>query len=119
VLERITNYALLFDGKVPEGCVPSDYDGWNAYDLFCYLRSLIPVEIQIRTAFADTMAEQYHDAIYKGRPSKGAEAPRKRLEQMSRRLAELDNEMEIDFEDFADRQMDPERTKPNADNQGT
>jgi hypothetical protein len=105
VLDRIMNYVLLFDPTRPlfEG---KEFEGWTAYNLFYYVRSLIPVEIQIRTAFADTMAEQYHDAIYKGRPKKGTEAPRKRLEELSRRLAELDNEMEIDFEDFAVREMD-------------
>jgi len=106
VLDRIMNYVLLFDPvKFPD----NQFEGWTAYDLFYYVRSLIPVEIQIRTAFTDTMAEQYHDAIYKGRPKKGTEAPRKRLAQLSRRLAELDNEMEIDFEDYADRQMEAER----------
>ena len=79
------------------------------------MRSLVPVEIQIRTAFADTMAEQYHDAIYKGRPRKETEGPRKRLEVLSRRLADLDNEMEIDFEDFADRQMESMRKETRTD----
>jgi len=102
VMDRITNYVLLYDPRSPSFKKP-DFQGWTAYDLFYYVRSLVPVEIQIRTAFADTMAEQYHDAIYKGRPRKETEPPRKRLEELSRRLADLDNEMEIDFEDFADR----------------
>ena len=104
VMDRIMNYVLLYDPR-SRSFPNKDFQGWTAYDLFYYVRSLVPVEIQIRTAFADTMAEQYHDAIYKGRPRKETESPRKRLGELSKRLADLDNEMEIDFEDFADRQM--------------
>jgi ppGpp synthetase/RelA/SpoT-type nucleotidyltranferase len=104
VLHRIVNYVLLFSPETPP-FNEQEFRGWTAYDLFYYVRSLVPVEIQIRTAFADTIAEQYHGAIYKGRPRsrKETEAPRKRLEELSRRLADLDNELEIDFENFADR----------------
>jgi hypothetical protein len=106
VLHRIQNYVLLYDrNKPPRGFKKKGarFKGWTSYGLFYYLRSLIPLEIQIRTTLADTLAEQYHDAIYKGAPPTGTEFPRKQMEKIAGDLDNLDKEMEIDFEDYINR----------------
>lgn len=117
VLNRIKNYILLFDPNVPtsedgkkkEGeeeaaaeC-NSEFAGWTAYDLYYYVRSLVPVEIQVRTKLADTFSEQYHDAIYKGHPPLGTEFPRDMLKRIAEKLDNVDVETEIDFEDYIGR----------------
>jgi len=106
VFYRIQNYVLLYDrSDTAEGDNGQDtrFLGWTSYGLFYYLRSLIPLEVQIRTTLADTLAEQYHDAIYKGAPPTGTEFPRSQMENIAEELDNLDKEMEIDFEDYINR----------------
>jgi len=125
VLHRIQQYALLFSpaldaathtvqpatkagqpkppspthGNWTEGDVQG-IRGWTSYDLFYYLRSLVPVEIQVRTELANTMAEQYHSPVYKGHPPTGTEFARRRMEAVGEELNRQDDEMEIDYEDY-------------------
>jgi hypothetical protein len=115
VFYRIQNYVLLYNRSENDELMRSSrkrtgrdeaadpFLGWTSYGLFYYLRSLIPLEIQIRTMLADTLAEQYHDAIYKGAPPKGTEFPRRQMEKIAGQLDNLDKEMEIDFEDYINR----------------
>jgi hypothetical protein len=117
VLDRLLNYTLLFNWEVLsknswllEGLEsriwnPRDrklFLGWTAYDLFYYVRSLIPVELQVRTQLANTMAEQYHNAVYKATPPKGTERERKRMGDIGRQLDELDKEMEVLIEEYVE-----------------
>ncbi len=99
-LSRIKNYILLFD---PDEFKKEEFNGWTAYDFYYYMRSLVPVEIQIRTELADTVAEQYHGPVYKGRPPLSTEFPKKMMEEIGRKLDGIDLEMEIDYEDYIDR----------------
>lgn len=113
VLNRIQNYVLLFDPK-KDGKRRGKNTGmshWTAYDLFYHLRRLVPVEIQVRTELANTMAEQYHGPVYKGRPPLGTEFARKRMNQVGEALNVLDKEMEIDYEDYIGR-YEYERNRP-------
>jgi len=105
VFYRIQNYVLLYDRSDNRNLDKGQerFLGWTSYGLFYYLRSLIPMEVQIRTMLADTLAEQYHDAIYKGAPPKGTEFPRRQMENIAEELDNLDKEMEIDFEDYINR----------------
>jgi hypothetical protein len=113
VLYRIQNYVLLYSRdencKLREDVTGSDKDkevflsGWTSRGLFYYLRSLVPLEIQIRTMLSDTLSEQYHDAVYKGAPPKGAEFPRALMQTIARKLDDIDKEMQIDFEDYVNR----------------
>ena len=114
VLHRIQNYVLLFNSNDsieimkknnPQGSERNDLHGWTSYDLFYYLRSLIPLEVQVRTELANTMSEQYHDSVYKGSPPKGTEFPRQRMESIGKQLDNLDNDMEIDYEDYIIRRV--------------
>lgn len=112
MLHRIHNYVLLYDRSKNKELWPgpkkqlSDDEqkdpflGWSSYGLFYYLRSLIPLEIQVRTMLADTLAEQYHDAVYKGAPPTGTEFPREQMEKIAGELDGIDKEMEADFEDY-------------------
>jgi len=113
VLSRIKNLVFLYDPKefcqkhsaVSDETDGAAHDPWGpfqaltAYDLFYYLRSLIPVEIQCRTKLADTIAEQYHDAVYKGRPPAGTEIKIADLDEMGRQVERIDRELEIHYED--------------------
>ena len=127
VLERIQNYVVLYredrllnllhgDGSSTDAADAADaaaaaaaaalkrkFRGWTASGLFYYLRSLIPVEIQIRTMLADTLAEQYHSAVYKGAPPKGTEFVSDRMGEIADQLDDIDKEMEADFEDYIER----------------
>lgn len=119
MLHRIQQYALLFcpqwDADPQQARPPPErllghrgwrrgdsrfIRGWTAYDLFYYLRSLIPMEIQIRTELANTMAEQYHGPVYKGHPPVGTEFARERMQDVGEELNEQDKEMEIDYENY-------------------
>ena len=116
VLHKIQNYVLLYD-RESDGLSPEEskvlgiaknsksdpFLGWTSHDLFYYLRSLIPIEIQVRTALADTLAGQYHDSVYKGAPPIGTEFPRTQMGKIASDLDNLDKEMEIDFEDYISR----------------
>jgi hypothetical protein len=135
LLNRIANYALLFrsdsigaycdkmraaveqfereNGSTEQGSrsaanTSPRFSNWTAYDLFCYIRGLVPVEIQIRTQLASTMAEQYHNAVYKARPPKATAAQRRRMEEIGRELNELDKEMDVVVEDYVDHWLDEE-----------
>ncbi|MBI5207942.1 MAG: hypothetical protein HY934_09140 [Candidatus Firestonebacteria bacterium] len=102
-LTKIKNNIILFrpdDGKELQKQKGEDFTIWTAYDLFYYVRSLIPVEIQIRTELANTIAEQYHDPIYKGHPPFITEFPKKMMEDTGKKLDGIDREMEIDYEDY-------------------
>ena len=99
VLERLQNYLLLFSAD-REGKGRQEFAGWTAYDLFYYVRSLIPVEIQIRTELADTVAEQYHDPLYKGRPSTATILARKRIEALGEELEDWDLDMDRVYQDY-------------------
>jgi hypothetical protein len=108
VLERIQNYVLLYREDSPfmtnlPGKVRREFLGWTASGLFYYLRSLVPVEVQIRTMLADTLAEQYHKAVYKGAPPQGTKFVRDRWSKIAGQLDDLDKEMEADFEDYIER----------------
>ncbi len=106
VLWRIRNYVLLFRpeedtrmaGDILGGA--TQFDGWNAHDLYYYVRSLIPFELQVRTQLANTFAVQYHDAVYKGRPPEGTDLPRAMMQGVGNDLDSVDCEMEVDYEDF-------------------
>lgn len=114
VMARVQNYILLFDPEDPLGEKfrddhdqgPSDddnkekYYGWTAYDLYYYIRGLIPIELQIRTELSNTLAEQYHDAVYKGHPPLHTVFPRAMMAEMGIRLDDIDFEMGIDLEGY-------------------
>jgi ppGpp synthetase/RelA/SpoT-type nucleotidyltranferase len=97
VLERILCYILLFKPKSGS----KKFKGWSAYDLFYYVSSLIPAEIQVRTALADTMAEQYH-GVYKSNvdPASSVAVQRRRLQEMGRKLDNLDRETEAIYDGY-------------------
>jgi hypothetical protein len=99
VLERIKNYVLLFSKKYVEN-QKEHFHGWNAHDLYYYLKSLIPMEIQFRTELADTFAVQYHDSIYKVQPPPGTDFPHAMIKNAGEALDKIDREIEIDYEDY-------------------
>lgn len=102
VLSRLKNYTLLFSRDDPAPDTQAMFAGWNAHDLYYYLRSLIPVEIQVRTKLVDTFAEQYHDAVYKKKtPPSGTELPRVNMIGVGNSIDRADRELEIDYEDYA------------------
>jgi hypothetical protein len=91
IKDRILTYVLLFDRSADSGLdanLPADTVNWNSYDLFYYLMSLIPAEIQVRTSLADTMAEQYH-SIYKSNPDR-ARSDSVQIDRLGRIGRELD-----------------------------
>jgi hypothetical protein len=98
IRDRILCYVLLFDPKLG-GEVDPDIKEWSAYDLFYYLTSLVPAEFQVRTALADTMAEQYH-GVYKSNvnPAHSVAVQRRRLQEMGRKLDDLDRETEAIYD---------------------
>ncbi len=109
VLARIKNYCLLFSREIDidnnEGLkgkkkIKDEFAIWNAHDLYYYIHSLIPVEIQFRTKLSDTFAERYHDAIYKAHPPKGTEMPIEMMKSIGKKLDKLDREMEINYQDY-------------------
>lgn len=68
------------------------------------MRTLVPIEFQIRTELANTLAEQYHDTIYKGRRAPlEIDFPRSNMEKAGVGLHGWDVEMEGDFEYFINR----------------
>lgn len=89
VLNRIENYILTFSREDRE-----EHPDWTAYDLFHYFHGLIPVEFQVRTRLANTVAEQYHGPLYKGERMPASEFGRQRVERLSRQLADWDLEMD-------------------------
>jgi hypothetical protein len=103
VRDRILAYVLLYYGK------PERWDSklrgkdkerhWTAYDMFYYLMSLVPVEIQVRTSLAHTMAEQYHK-IYKSNPDRAQSdtIQIERLTRIGRELDELARQMDDQYE---------------------
>jgi ppGpp synthetase/RelA/SpoT-type nucleotidyltranferase len=97
VLDRILCYVLLFR---PEGS-DDKFKDWSAHDLFYYVASLVPAEIQVRTALADTMAEQYH-GVYKSNvdPAHSVAVQRRRLQEMGRKLDDLDRETEAIYDGY-------------------
>jgi hypothetical protein len=100
VMDRILCYVLLFSPALGNKVgTRNPFKTWSAYDLFYYLVSLVPVEIQVRTALADTMAEQYH-GVYKtsADPSDDIAVQRWRLEEIGRKLGALDDETEGQYE---------------------
>ena len=129
VLHRIYNYTLLYDrdsnkdlrkgrhAKNPGQKKEKDdfLFGWTSRGLFYYLRSLVPVELQVRTMLAETLSEQYHDAIYKGAPPKGTDFPRKQMQNIAEELDTIDKEMEIDFEDYINRTYFVKRAEDGCD----
>ena len=99
-LERIKNYVLLFSKKDISKENKQLFLGWNAHDLYYYVRSLIPMEIQVRTELADTFAVQYHDSIYKVQPPPGTDFPHAMIKNVGESLDRVDRELEIDYEDY-------------------
>lgn len=97
VLDRIFCYVLLFD----PGRSDKRFKDWSAHDLFYYVASLIPAELQVRTALADTMAEQYH-GVYKSNvdPARDVAVQRRRLQEMGRKLDDLDRESEAIYDGY-------------------
>jgi ppGpp synthetase/RelA/SpoT-type nucleotidyltranferase len=100
ILERIKNYVLLYSEKFIDEVNKHHFLGWNAHDLYYYLHSLIPMEIQIRTELTNTFAVQYHDSIYKVQPSPGTEFPHTMIKNAGEDLDKIDREIEIDYEDY-------------------
>jgi hypothetical protein len=104
VLERIKNLLFLFPRPQAGVAIPEQLQeqlrGLTSYDLFHYVRSLIPVEIQFRTKLADTVAEQYHDGVYKGQPPERTVVERNRLEEAGEDVDEIDRELEANYDDF-------------------
>lgn len=107
VVERIICYLLMHRPSAYDD-LPLDPDQLNpikrapdAYNLFYYVMSLIPVEIQVRTALADTMAEQYH-RIYKIGPEALSTTmiQQERLKGIGQELDMTDREFEVQFEDY-------------------
>ncbi|MFT5470049.1 MAG: hypothetical protein ACI8UO_005173 [Verrucomicrobiales bacterium] len=76
---------------------------FNSYQLYHYVQKLIPIEVQIRTQLADTIAEHYHDTVYKGRTPSGLEFIKERLSEVGRAQDDLDESLEIDYEDMMGR----------------
>jgi hypothetical protein len=119
VLARIKNLVLLFDPRADEN---GGLGHMTAYDLFYYVRSLVPVEIQIRTKLADTVAEQYHDTVYKGQPPQGTEIEREMLDEVGEAADIVDRDLEIDYEDYVTKwylnheepRLKPEGLPPNG-----
>jgi hypothetical protein len=81
--------------------VDPDIKEWSAYDLFYYLTSLVPAEFQVRTTLADTMAEQYY-GVYKSNinPADSVAVQRRRLQEMGRKLDDLDRETEAIYDGY-------------------
>jgi len=100
VLGRIKNYALLFSKEVIDKENKEHFCGWNAHDLYYYIHSLIPMEIQVRTELTNTFAVQYHDNIYKLHPPVGTVFPHSMIKDAGENLDKIDREMEIDYEDY-------------------
>lgn len=100
MLNRIKNYVLLFSEKDIDKKNKSLFRGWNAHDFYYYIRSLIPMEIQVRTELANTFAVQYHDDIYKVQTPLGTEFPHAMMKRAGETLDRTDKELEIDYEDY-------------------
>jgi hypothetical protein len=102
VLDRILCYVLLFD-RERKG---DKFKEWSAHDLFYYLMSLVPAEIQIRTALANTMAEQYH-GLYKSSagPTSDVAVQQWRLQKIGRKLDDVDRETEAQYDEYIDHSM--------------
>jgi len=95
VLWRIRCYVLLYR---PDGM--RQHPGWTAHDLYYYIRSLLPVELQVRTELTNTFAVQYHDLFYKGEPPPGTRLSQTMLESVGQILEFIDREIGIDMEDY-------------------
>jgi len=110
VLSRVENLTLLWSEELAAPEQEEDpaflnrVRKWNARDLFYYVRSLIPMEIQARTHLANVLAEQYHDRVYKRHPDVASLVPRTRMNEVASHLDDLDKELEIDFEDYVERE---------------
>jgi hypothetical protein len=100
VFERIKNYVLLFSEEDIDKENKIYFLGWNAHDLYYYIRSLIPMEIQFRTELTNTFAVQYHDDIYKVQPPTGTEFPHTMMKKAGESLEKIDRELGIDYEDY-------------------
>ncbi len=79
------------------------FKNWTAYDLYYYFRSLTPVEVQIRTSLANTVAVQYYDALYKGRPPIGTYIQRRRIDASGSDVESFDGELELNYRDYLKR----------------
>ena len=107
VLGRLENYSLLcckILGTSKESSIAAIFQKWNARDLFYYVRSLVPMEVQVRTHLANVLAEQYHDRVYKQHPRASSLVPRTRMNEVAADLDELDKELEADFEGYVERE---------------
>ena len=82
------------------------FAAWNSYDLFHYVITLVPIEIQVRTQLSQTMAEQYHNTVYKARPPRATAAQRERMVDIGVELDELDKEMDVLIEDYINHWLD-------------
>jgi ppGpp synthetase/RelA/SpoT-type nucleotidyltranferase len=101
ILWRIKNYVLLFsETEDIEESNKNEFLGWNAHDLYYYIRSLIPMEIQVRTELTNTFAVQYHDDIYKTQTHTGTEFIHTMMKNAGESLDKIDRELEIDYEDY-------------------
>ncbi len=116
-MDRIICYILLHSSKAYGDRSPLTKevrDEPNAYNLFYHVMSLMPVEIQARTALADTMAEQYHK-IYKigSRAVSATMLQQERLKGIGQEQDVTDREVEVQFEDYINQQarMAAERRK--------
>lgn len=117
VRDRILCYVLLFDPKLG-GDVDPDIKEWSAHDLFYYLTSLVPAEFQVRTMLADTMAEQYH-GVYKSNinPADSVVIQRRRLQEMGRKLDDLDRETEAIYDGYIVHSMRQSEAKIQSDDE--
>lgn len=106
VLDRLICYILLHDSSVYDHRTLSREQriavegAPDAYNLFYYAMSLIPVEIQVRTALANTMAEQYHKIYKIGPEALSTMIQQERLKGIGQELDIMDREFEVQFEDY-------------------
>jgi hypothetical protein len=105
VMDRIVCYILLHRISAYEHLSKAQrkavHGAADAYNLFYYVMSLVPVEIQIRTALANTMADQYH-RIYKIGSDALSETQiqQERLMSIGQELEVIDRVFEVQFEDY-------------------
>ena len=115
VLDMILCYVLLY--PPPKGDKGKS-KRWYAYDLFYYLMSLVPVEIQIRTALANTMAEQYH-GLYKSSAAATSDVAVQqwRLQKIGRKLDDVDRETEAQYDEYIDHSILYEKADADRDDE--
>ena len=56
------------------------------------------------------MAELYHDRVYKQNTHDTSLVPRTRMNDVAKSLDDLDKELEVDFEDYVERESNRSQT---------